>query len=151
LEKSMNRDHTDELLKDLAEARKKKKKRCDSPKTPPGSPPHQPPPPPPPLAGPSGTSGSPGASRSSQVPPPPPLPPSTNQEVHSSDDEDTGNAHIPKVNLQQNWWKPLEEDRPATPEPAWSILSSDLHVPMNNRASSLASTYTPPPEDSLLA
>nr|GEV38429.1 hypothetical protein [Tanacetum cinerariifolium] len=44
LEKSMNRDHTDELLKDLAEARKKKKKRRDSPKMPPGSPPHQPPP-----------------------------------------------------------------------------------------------------------
>nr|GEY71317.1 hypothetical protein [Tanacetum cinerariifolium] len=101
LEKSMNRDHTDELLKDLAEARKKKKKRRDSPKTPPGSPPHQPPPPPPPLAGTSGTSGSPGASRSSQVPPPPPLPPSTNQEVHSSDDEDTGNAHIPKCQMEE--------------------------------------------------
>nr|GEZ76017.1 hypothetical protein [Tanacetum cinerariifolium] len=53
LEKYMNRDHSEELLKDLAEARKKKKKRHDSPKTPPGSPPHQPPPPPPPT-GPSG-------------------------------------------------------------------------------------------------
>nr|GEX06237.1 hypothetical protein [Tanacetum cinerariifolium] len=42
LEKSMNYDHTDELLKDLDEARKKKKKRRDSPKTSPGSPPHQP-------------------------------------------------------------------------------------------------------------
>nr|GEW12727.1 hypothetical protein [Tanacetum cinerariifolium] len=48
--------------------------------------------------------------------------------------------------------KPLsEEDRPATPEPAWSILSSDLPVPMNNWASALASTYAPPPENSLLA
>ncbi|GJU52993.1 hypothetical protein Tco_1226707 [Tanacetum coccineum] len=37
------------------------------------------------------------------------------------------------VNLKQDWWKPLsEEDRPATPEPAWSIPSSDLPVPMNN-------------------
>nr|GFB29094.1 hypothetical protein [Tanacetum cinerariifolium] len=158
LKKSMNRDHTDELLKDLAEARKKKKK----------SPP--------------GTSGSHGASGSSQVPPPPPPPPSTNQkgqshssaapsssktaasteyqawtttdtrlrlsfsstpedlqmdddmapdaQVHSSDDEDIGNAHIPKVNLRQDWWKPLEEDIPATPEPAWSIPSSDLPYQM---------------------
>nr|GEZ20409.1 hypothetical protein [Tanacetum cinerariifolium] len=36
LEKSMNRDQTDELLKDMVKARKKKKKRHDSPKTPPG-------------------------------------------------------------------------------------------------------------------
>ncbi|GJR43111.1 hypothetical protein Tco_1311214 [Tanacetum coccineum] len=41
------------------------------------------------------------------------------EQVHSSDDEDIGNDHIPKVNLKQDWWKPLlEEDRPATPEPA---------------------------------
>nr|GFC53106.1 hypothetical protein [Tanacetum cinerariifolium] len=72
LEKSMNRDNTKELLKDLAKARKKKKKRRDSPKMPPR------------------------------------------------------NAHILKVNLRQDWWKPLEEDRPATPEPAWSIPSPDL-------------------------
>nr|GEX37693.1 histone deacetylase 14 [Tanacetum cinerariifolium] len=77
LKKSMNRDNSEELLKDLVEAPKKKKKRRDSPKTPLGSPPHQPPPPPP-LAGPSGTSGSPRASGSSQLLPPPPLPPSTN-------------------------------------------------------------------------
>nr|GEW45239.1 hypothetical protein [Tanacetum cinerariifolium] len=82
LEKSMNRDHTDELLKDLAEAHKKKKKRRNSLKTPHGSPPHQPPPPPPP-AGPSGTSRYPGASRSSKVPPPPLPPPSNNQEGQS--------------------------------------------------------------------
>nr|GEV65097.1 monodehydroascorbate reductase [Tanacetum cinerariifolium] len=83
LEKSMNRDHTKELAKDLAEPRKKKKKRRDSPKMPPGSPPHQPPPPPPLPAGPSGVSGSLGASGSSQVPPPPPPPPSTNQKGQS--------------------------------------------------------------------
>nr|GEU99045.1 hypothetical protein [Tanacetum cinerariifolium] len=85
---------------------------------PPGSPPHQPPPPPPP-AGPSGALGSPGASGSSQVPPPTPPPPSTNQ-------EDIENAHIPKVNLWQDCCKPLEEERPATPEPTWSIPSSDV-------------------------
>nr|GFD17594.1 hypothetical protein [Tanacetum cinerariifolium] len=72
-------------------------------------------------------------------------------QVHSSNDEDNGNAHILKVNLRQDWWKPLEEDRPATPEPAWFISSSDLHVSKNNWASALASTYLPPPEDSLLA
>ncbi|GJR28609.1 hypothetical protein Tco_0704951 [Tanacetum coccineum] len=74
------------------------------------------------------------------------------KQVHSSNDEDIGNDHIPKVNLKQDWWKPLpEEDRPATPEPAWSIPSSDLPIPMNNSASALASTYAPPPENSLLA
>nr|GEV53559.1 histone deacetylase 14 [Tanacetum cinerariifolium] len=198
LEKSMNRDHSEELLKDLAEACKKKKKRRDSPKKPPGSPPYQPPPPPPPA----GPSGSPRAFGSSQVPPPPPLPPSTNQEgqshgsiapssskidasaeykawtttgtrlrlsvsstpkdlqmdddmapdaqVYSLDDEDTENAHIPMANLRKDWWKPLKEDRTATPEPAWSIMSSDVSVPKNNWASALASAYSPPPEDSLL-
>ncbi|GJX74951.1 hypothetical protein Tco_0313546 [Tanacetum coccineum] len=60
-EKSMDRDHSNQLLTDLDEARRKKKKRHDSPKTPPGSLPHQPPPPPPPT-GPSGTSGASGTS-----------------------------------------------------------------------------------------
>nr|GEW89785.1 putative reverse transcriptase domain-containing protein [Tanacetum cinerariifolium] len=172
LEKSMNCDHTDELLTDLAKARRKKKKRHDSPKTPPGSPSHPPLP-----ASLSRTSGSSRAFRSSQLPPPP-LPSSISQsdqskstaspsfsnttasaeytawtttdtrlkpsissipkdlymdndtapdeQVHSFDDEDIENAHIPKVNLKQDWWKPLEKDKPATPEPAWSIPSSDL-------------------------
>ncbi|GJV36386.1 hypothetical protein Tco_1408863 [Tanacetum coccineum] len=179
LEKSMARDHTDQLLTDLAK------------------------PPPPPLpAGSSGTPGAYGASGSSQLPPPP-LPPSTNQsdqststaapsssktaasakytawtttdtrlkpsvssipeelhmeddttpdeQVQSSGDEDIGHDHIPTVNLKKNWWKPLTEDRPATPEPAWYILSSDMPIPVNNLASALASTYAPPPENSLLA
>ncbi|GKE91940.1 hypothetical protein Tco_1573035, partial [Tanacetum coccineum] len=47
--------------------------------------------------------------------------------------------------------KPLTEDKPATPEPAWSIPSSDLLVPVNNWASALASTYAPPLENLLLA
>ncbi|GJR08677.1 retrovirus-related pol polyprotein from transposon TNT 1-94 [Tanacetum coccineum] len=154
----------------------KKKRSQDSPKTPPGSPP-----PPPPPAGPSGTSCSSGASGSSHLPPPPStnqgdqskssVAPSSSKtapsaeytawttintrikpSVHSSDDEDIGNAHIPTVNLKQDWWKPLsKKDRPITPEPAWSIPSSDLPVPTNNYASTLASTYAPPPENSLLA
>nr|GEU49718.1 E-beta-farnesene synthase [Tanacetum cinerariifolium] len=203
LEKSMNHDHSDELMQDLAEARKKRKKSRESPKTPHGSPSHQPPPPPPPV-GPSGPSGAPGASESSQVPPPPPPPPSsTSQESPSkgsaapspsktaasveyqawtmtdirlrpsisltradlemdkdmapdkqtqlSNDEDIGSVHIPTVNLRQGWWKPFEEERPVTPEPAWSIRSSDVPVPTNNWASALVSNYSPPPEDSLLA
>ncbi|GKF75755.1 hypothetical protein Tco_0225199 [Tanacetum coccineum] len=72
LKKSMARDNRDQLLSDLAEAKKKKKKRQGSPKTPSGSPP-----PPPPPAGPSGTSGASGSSGSSQSPPPPPPPSNT--------------------------------------------------------------------------
>nr|GFD23830.1 hypothetical protein [Tanacetum cinerariifolium] len=57
LENLMNRDHSEELAKNLPEACKKKKMSRESPKMPPGSPPHQPLPPPPPAA-PSGASGS---------------------------------------------------------------------------------------------
>nr|GEW06392.1 reverse transcriptase domain-containing protein [Tanacetum cinerariifolium] len=143
LEMSNNHDQSEELAHDLPEARKKKKKSRESPKTQPGSPSHQPPPPPPP-AGPSGTSGAPRTSESQVTPPPPPPPTSTNQ-------DNIGSAHIPTVNLRKWWWKPFEEERPATPEPAWSIRSSDVPVPPNNWASTLASNYSPPPKDSLLA
>nr|GEV30553.1 hypothetical protein [Tanacetum cinerariifolium] len=78
----MNRDHSEELTQDLAEARKRRKKSRELPKTPPGSPSHQPPPPPPPT-GPSGASGAPRASGSAQMPPSPPPPSSTNQESPS--------------------------------------------------------------------
>ncbi|GJU83825.1 hypothetical protein Tco_1291371 [Tanacetum coccineum] len=72
------------------------------------------------------------------------------EQAYSSGDE-VGRDHIPTVNLRQSWWKPLTEDRPATPEPAWTIPSSDLTMPTNNWASALKSTYAPPPENSLLA
>ncbi|GJR91037.1 hypothetical protein Tco_0215048 [Tanacetum coccineum] len=37
-----------------------------------------------------------------------------------SDDEDIGSRHIPRVNLNQDWFKPLSEDeRPTTTKPAW--------------------------------
>nr|GEX53697.1 hypothetical protein [Tanacetum cinerariifolium] len=172
LDKSINRDHSEELAQDLAEARKKKKKSHESPKTPPGSPSHQLPPPPSP-AGPFEASRAPGASGSAQVPPSPPPPSSTNQktpfkgsaapnlemdedmapdeQAQSSNDEDIGSAHILTLNLRKGWWKPFEEERPATLKPAWSIHSSDVPVPMNNWASALAFNYSPPPEDSLLA
>nr|GEV63166.1 hypothetical protein [Tanacetum cinerariifolium] len=179
LEKSMNRDHSEELAQDLAEAHKKKKK-----------------------TGPSGASGAPRSSGSAQMPPSPPPPSSTNQEspskgsatpspsktaasakyqawmttdirlrpsisltpadlemdedmapdeqAQSSNDEYIESAYIPTVNLRQGWWKSFEEERPTTPEPAWSIRSSDVPVLTNNWASALASNYSPPPEDSLL-
>ncbi|GKA31460.1 E-beta-farnesene synthase, partial [Tanacetum coccineum] len=69
-----------------------------------------------------------------------------------SDDEDRGSRHIPKVSLNQEWFKPLfKKERLATPEPAWSIPSSSLPVPNNNWASALASIFVPPPEKSLLS
>nr|GEX51325.1 histone deacetylase 14 [Tanacetum cinerariifolium] len=71
-------------------------------------------------------------------------------QAQSSDDEDIRSAYIPKVNLTQDWWKPLEEERPATPEPSWSIPSSDAPVLPNSWALALAFNYSPPPEDSLL-
>nr|GEW75981.1 hypothetical protein [Tanacetum cinerariifolium] len=48
------------------------------------------------------------------------------EQAQLSDDEDIGSAHIPTMNLRQDWWKPFEEERPTTPEPAWSICSSDV-------------------------
>ncbi|GKB12855.1 hypothetical protein Tco_0846778 [Tanacetum coccineum] len=72
------------------------------------------------------------------------------EQAYSSGDE-VGRDHIPTVNLRQSWWKPLTEDRPATPEPAWTILSSYLTMPTNNWASALKLTYAPPQENSLLA
>ncbi|GJV23059.1 hypothetical protein Tco_1375754 [Tanacetum coccineum] len=75
----------------------------------------------------------------------------TADEQAYSSGEEVGRDHIPIVNLRQSWWKPLTEDRPASPEPAWTIPSSDLPVPTNNWASALKTTYVPPPENSLLA
>ncbi|GJX99353.1 hypothetical protein Tco_0356372, partial [Tanacetum coccineum] len=56
----------------------------------------------------------------------------TDEQAYSSSGKDVGRDHIPTINLRQSWWKPITEDRHATPEPAWSIPSSDLTVPTNN-------------------
>ncbi|GJW75493.1 retrovirus-related pol polyprotein from transposon TNT 1-94 [Tanacetum coccineum] len=51
------------------------------------------------------------------------------EQVQLSDDEDTRNDHLPKADKRKNWWKPLpEEERPATPEPAWTIPSSNIDM-----------------------
>nr|GEW76382.1 hypothetical protein [Tanacetum cinerariifolium] len=122
LEKSMNCDHSEELVKNLAEARKKKKKSHESPKMPHGSPTHQPPPPPPPAAEYQAWTTTNIRLRLSISLTPKDLQMdddmALNEQAQLSDDEDIKNAHIPKVNLRQDWWKPLEEERPATPEPA---------------------------------
>ncbi|GJV46831.1 hypothetical protein Tco_1437043 [Tanacetum coccineum] len=62
------------------------------------------------------------------------------------------NDHLPNADIRKGWWKPLpEEERPATPEPAWTIPSSNISDVENNWASALVSTYEPPAENSLLA
>ncbi|GJS90131.1 hypothetical protein Tco_0772767 [Tanacetum coccineum] len=55
------------------------------------------------------------------------------ESVHLSDDDDTGNDHLPKADMRKDWWKPLaEEERPATLEPAWTIPSSNVSNVENN-------------------
>nr|GEX66873.1 histone deacetylase 14 [Tanacetum cinerariifolium] len=165
LEKSINRDHSEELAQDLAEAHKKKKKSHESPKMPPGSPPYPPPPPPLP-AGPSGASRAPEASGSSQVPPPPPPHSSTNQESQSkgfaapSSSKTVASAEYQAWTTTEIKLRPsisltpadLEMDKDMGPdEQARSSDDEDIgsaHIP---KASALASNYSPPLEDSLLA
>ncbi|GKC09752.1 hypothetical protein Tco_1001362, partial [Tanacetum coccineum] len=57
---------------------------------------------------------------------------SKQDEGHISDLEDTDNTHIPKVKVA-TWFKPIQEDeRPATPEPEWTIPPNDFPEPKNN-------------------
>ncbi|GJR05936.1 retrovirus-related pol polyprotein from transposon TNT 1-94 [Tanacetum coccineum] len=74
------------------------------------------------------------------------------EQVLLFDDEDSRNDHLPKADSRQDWWKLLpEEERPETPELAWTIPSSHKSDVENNWASALATTYEPPAENSLLA
>ncbi|GJS37404.1 hypothetical protein Tco_0535786, partial [Tanacetum coccineum] len=178
LQDSIRRDESEDFDVDKAQEETKKKSKQDSPKTPPGSPPSPPPPPPPPpsssthqgvqstsTAAPSSSKTAASAEYSAWTMTDTQIKPSittipddlymddettADEQAYSSGDE-VGRDHIPTVNLRQSWWKPLTEDRPATPEPAWTIPSSDLTMPTNNWASALKSTYAPPPENSLLA
>ncbi|GJV11334.1 hypothetical protein Tco_1352875 [Tanacetum coccineum] len=66
---------------------------------------------------------------------------SKQDEGHVSDLEDTDNAHIPKVKAA-TWFKPIQEDeRPATPEPEWTIPLNDFPEPENNWANAYATSY----------
>ncbi|GJY07316.1 hypothetical protein Tco_0374370 [Tanacetum coccineum] len=147
LEKSLERDHSDQLLSDLDEARRKKRKRRASPRTPPGSPPSQPPPPPPP-AGASGAPGTLGASGSTQLELPPPPPPT---DASGSAQKQGNQGSSPIESLMHDDSTPNEQERPATPKPAWTILPSNVSDVENNWTSALASSYEPPAENSLLA
>ncbi|GJR13737.1 E-beta-farnesene synthase [Tanacetum coccineum] len=121
LEKSMARDHTDQLLTDLAEAQRKKKKRHASPKTPPGSPPHQPSPLLP-LADSSGTTGASGASGSTQSPPPPP-PLSTNQHDQSTD-TDAPSSSKTSASAEYTAWTTTD----IRLKPSVLSISEELHM-----------------------
>ncbi|GKB21746.1 hypothetical protein Tco_0855669, partial [Tanacetum coccineum] len=66
---------------------------------------------------------------------------SKQDEGHVSDLKDTDNAHIPKVKAA-TWFKPIQEDeRPATPEPEWTIRPNDFPKPENNWANAYATSY----------
>ncbi|GJV51041.1 hypothetical protein Tco_1446782 [Tanacetum coccineum] len=74
---------------------------------------------------------------------------SKQDEGHVSDLEDTDNAHIPKVKAA-TWFKPIQEDeRPATPEPEWTIPPNDFPEPENNWANAYATSYQVPMENKL--
>ncbi|GJW56178.1 hypothetical protein Tco_0102909 [Tanacetum coccineum] len=125
LEKSMARDNSNQLLSNLAKARKKKKKGQGLPKTPPGSLPHPPPPPPPP-AGPSGTSGASGASGSSQSPHfiiMANLPPPNHVADLPEDDPEEQPKHAPKLD-HLNEFAPYQIPQPEGNMNGW-ILEDD--------------------------
>ncbi|GJU05915.1 hypothetical protein Tco_1122345 [Tanacetum coccineum] len=70
-------------------------------------------------------------------------------EGNDSDMEDTDNAHIPKVSTT-TWFKPIpESERPATPEPEWTIPPNDFPEPENNWANTYATMYKVPEENKL--
>ncbi|GKB59203.1 hypothetical protein Tco_0915389 [Tanacetum coccineum] len=63
--------------------------------------------------------------------------------------EDTDNAHIPKVSTT-TWFKPIpESERPATPEPEWTIPPNDFPEPEHNWANAYATTFKVPEENKL--
>nr|GEU97193.1 copia protein [Tanacetum cinerariifolium] len=167
LEKSLERDYSNQLLADVDEARKKKRKRRDSPRTPPGSAQQQ-------------DSRAPSSSKTAASTPYSmtwtasntryeSINASTAQEssptdsminddsipdeqVQLSDNQDIRNDQLPKVDTRKDWWKPLPtEERPSTPEPAWTIPSSNMSDVENNWATALSSTYATPTGNSLLA
>ncbi|GJZ44404.1 hypothetical protein Tco_0591659 [Tanacetum coccineum] len=74
---------------------------------------------------------------------------SMQDEGNVSDMEDTDNAHIPKVSTT-TWFKPIpESERPATPEPEWTIPPNDFPEPEHNWANAYATTYKVPEENKL--
>nr|GEY31789.1 hypothetical protein [Tanacetum cinerariifolium] len=72
-------------------------------------------------------------------------------DVHISDSEDTNIVHLLKFKPMPDWLKPIpEEDRPATPEPHWTVPPNNLPKTKNNWANALANSYQDPDEFKLL-
>nr|GFB34040.1 hypothetical protein [Tanacetum cinerariifolium] len=134
LKKLINRDHSEELIKDLDEARKKKKNSLESPKMPPGSPPHQPPPPPPP-AGQSKGSVAPSSSKTADL--------AEYQAWTTTDIRLRPYISLTPADLQMD--EDMAPDEQAQSSDDEDIVSAHIH-----KASAMASNYLPPPEDSLL-
>nr|GFA85436.1 hypothetical protein [Tanacetum cinerariifolium] len=129
LEKSLERDYSDQLLLDLEKARQKKRKRRASGSS------QLPLPPPPPSTrtsgsaqqqgnkAPIGLSGTQELSLTDSLIRDDSIP---DKQAHLSDDEDSENDHLPTADSRKGWWKPLPaEERPVTPEPTWTIPSSN--------------------------
>ncbi|GJV96285.1 hypothetical protein Tco_1547862 [Tanacetum coccineum] len=136
LQKSIIRDESDQFDADKVEERKKMKSKQDSPKTPP-----EPPPPPPSSNDQSSGSAVAGSSKTAATTAYTawtmttsrfePSASSILEDVFMHEESDfeatgigvvmmkiIGICTIPRVNLNQDWFKPLsEEERPATPEP----------------------------------
>ncbi|GKF41775.1 hypothetical protein Tco_0125117, partial [Tanacetum coccineum] len=74
------------------------------------------------------------------------------EQVQVSDNQDSEDDHTPAAaDSRKDWWKPLpKEERPATLEPAWTILPSNVSDVENNWTSALASSYEPLAKNSLL-
>ncbi|GJU29913.1 reverse transcriptase domain-containing protein [Tanacetum coccineum] len=119
------------------EYKKKPKNQSRSQKSQATSLPHQPPTPPPPA----GSSGTLGASRSSQLPPPP-LPPSTNQSDQSTSPAALSSLKTDDDTTPMNRYRSLVKKTSAK----CNIRHGELKAKL---ASTLASTYAPPPENSL--
>ncbi|GJR94684.1 hypothetical protein Tco_0266858 [Tanacetum coccineum] len=75
----------------------------------------------------------------------------TPDSANISNSQDTDSVHLPKIKQRSEWLKPIPDDeRLATPEPTWVILTSHIPDAENNWANALASTYQAPVENSLL-
>nr|GEZ60213.1 hypothetical protein [Tanacetum cinerariifolium] len=65
--------------------------------------------------------------------------------------EDTDTAHLPKTKQRPEWLKPiLDDERTATPKPAWVIPSSHISDAVYNWAKALATMYQALTKNSLL-
>ncbi|GJY47409.1 hypothetical protein Tco_0436472 [Tanacetum coccineum] len=98
LQKSQKLDYSNQCLADQEEARKKKRKKRATPRTPSGSP-HSLPPPPPPPEGASGTLAAQELSPTDSLMQDDSIP---DEQVHLSDDEDSGNDHLLKADSRQD-------------------------------------------------